>query len=663
MKSLKELAATAVKWYGLDGDDVDVGPWTKNVCCDKSLRLGSRDRKEEACISGHVECFKRIIEIDGLGCIEPFLKLAVPRGRLEIVQYLFSKKKDDRTRYSYLDKTKQFKKEIALAMALAAEHGKPEILRWALSQASPEQRALNKAASFAAQRGHAVCFDMCLAFRPALSMACALKGGNADIVEATAERVERIDARDFALAAKLGSVRSLEAMLKFSSAWDETTPAAASRFGHLACLRFSHENGCKWNESALVTSHRDCFDYAVEHRVGTTEKCSCVVEKRKPKESGKFFRNFDPSTASSEAILEKDFQTSSVNFGSSKNWAKQARLVSLLLQPVLPRSVEEFVETMRPSKSIVQMAGFVRGIHLKYDFDMDPRHFTGFESILKKKILLSKSLSTMIELEETAYRYETGAPPLDKEYLTDPGDFVMWSKECLTVFCRVDDAYISWNPSKDLVYFKYKGGTDVISKEKFVAKHYIDSALYNWACFLFTRSFEDAFSVFCVRKYSKKIACFKTARQCHSVEEMFSDCIPAYFSSPSKDEPTLETEFVVFLRKHQISVTRDIVNSLNRIKLWKTASEYGANQFVYKNGILYDLGSRMRVSLADCLGSMEFVPLQLMRLLFLFSTRSIAQLEAMYENAAVEPDADRSSIVAVTVRRYSRDATLDTDWT
>ena len=616
MKSRRELAAT-----------ID----TKELCCDPSQKkiLNSvtghvMDKKHVACISGHVECLKRL-NYTGGSSLEPFLKLAVPNDRFEIVEFLFASEPPSK---------QKFKKEIAFVMVLSAKHGKPEILRWALSQTSPEQRALNDAASFAAQRGHAVCFDMCLAFRPALSMACALKGGNADIVEATAERVERIDARDFALAAKLGSVRSLEAMLKFSSVWDETTPAAASRFGHLACLRFAHENGCKWNKTALVTSHSDCFDYAVEHRVGTTEKCSCVVEKPNPEESGKFFRNLDPpsekeSLESLELVAEFD--------PGSRNWAKRATLFSELHQSRVSYTTKSFFDTMKPSTSIKELASCITTVR--------KRNF----------------INDAIALEEAAFRRETGAPKVDENLWLD------WTDECLTVFEKKpsfcggpynNQNAISWHPQRDVVYARY--GNDnpfsMIRKSKFVMNPKIVDRVYTAACFLFTRSLEDAFSIFCTEDRVKNRFFPKKVHECLSVEEMFSDKLKVDHPQEIPPPMTLETRFVMFLRKHGVCVTDSLVRLINnKSKLWKAPQEFGADQWVFKNdGIVYDTRSRMSVSLSELLENIDSAPDEMLPVLFLFS-KSIKKLNVAYEEATVKTTpTDVSKLKRVSATDYCR---------
>ena len=51
--------------------------------------------------------------------------------------------------------------------------------------------------------------------------------------------------------------------------WDECVCAWASDRGHLECLRYAHENGCPWDEAtsfwASESGHLDCLRYAHEH--------------------------------------------------------------------------------------------------------------------------------------------------------------------------------------------------------------------------------------------------------------------------------------------------------------------------------------------------------------------------------------------------------------
>ena len=50
--------------------------------------------------------------------------------------------------------------------------------------------------------------------------------------------------------------------------WGDTCTAAAAN-GHLACLKYAHENGCPWNsttcEAAAAAHHLTCLQYACEN--------------------------------------------------------------------------------------------------------------------------------------------------------------------------------------------------------------------------------------------------------------------------------------------------------------------------------------------------------------------------------------------------------------
>jgi len=644
MKSLKELAAATVKWHGLDRD-FDVAHLTKELCCDNSSQTILENgvvvqRADVACYNGHVECLKQA-GYKSKDNFERYLKIAVPAGRTEMVQFLFSREVKRGISKIVL------RKHAGLLAVLAAKHGKPGLLRWALNAAPPHQHALNDACSFAALRGHEVCFEMCLALRPALSMACAIRGGNADIVDATAERVERIDARDFALAAKLGSLGSLASMLRFSSNWDETTPAAASRFGHLECLRFAHENGCQWTDSALATAHRECFDYATEHGCGTDKKCRCVVRETKREENGKFFRNLDPLEDGSPARRRKHVVP--MNPGS-KNWAKRA-VVWSKLEHALPRSIESFVATLERTMSIKEMADFARC--------RKPRHY-------------SKEIA---QLEEAAYRHETGARELQMSMKTwfrdEPWDMIKleWCNTCFTVIetgPAGSRGAISWSPEQGLVCLRE--GTDKlvegIVKEKFIMNRNIDDNLLNVACFLFSRSFEDAFSIFHSQgEYNEKRKFPKPTKMYRRVEDMFSS---NRGRSPPPTEPlppmTPEIEFVMFLREHGVCVTEDFLALGAKVRLWRARREYGADHLVLIDRIVYDTRNRMCVPLEELLANMDRVPARMLYVLFLFS-KTISKLNAAYENATVKTTPTNvSAIVKVSAVDYCRNAVREHFW-
>lgn len=77
---------------------------------------------------------------------------------------------------------------------------------------------------------------------------------------------------DTATAAVTGKPRGI-ACLKYAhengGKWDARTCAAAARAGALDCLRYAHENGCPWDrdttKAAAMGGHLDCLKYAHEN--------------------------------------------------------------------------------------------------------------------------------------------------------------------------------------------------------------------------------------------------------------------------------------------------------------------------------------------------------------------------------------------------------------
>ena len=60
--------------------------------------------------------------------------------------------------------------------------------------------------------------------------------------------------------------------------WDENTCINAAKNGHLECLKYAHENGCLWNEGicyyAANYGHLECLKYAHENGC-PWDKCTC----------------------------------------------------------------------------------------------------------------------------------------------------------------------------------------------------------------------------------------------------------------------------------------------------------------------------------------------------------------------------------------------------
>ena len=66
--------------------------------------------------------------------------------------------------------------------------------------------------------------------------------------------------------------------------WDSTTCSTAALNGHLDCLKYAHENGCSWDSdtcwSAAFKGHLDCLKYAIENDC-PYNKQKCINEAKK----------------------------------------------------------------------------------------------------------------------------------------------------------------------------------------------------------------------------------------------------------------------------------------------------------------------------------------------------------------------------------------------
>ncbi|XP_050058445.1 uncharacterized protein LOC114122853 [Aphis gossypii] len=72
-----------------------------------------------------------------------------------------------------------------------------------------------------------------------------------------------------AQAASRGHLECLKYADEMGCRWDSETCEKAAEGGHLNCLRYAHENGCPWSyktcEKAAGSGHLDCLKYAHEN--------------------------------------------------------------------------------------------------------------------------------------------------------------------------------------------------------------------------------------------------------------------------------------------------------------------------------------------------------------------------------------------------------------
>jgi hypothetical protein len=67
-------------------------------------------------------------------------------------------------------------------------------------------------------------------------------------------------------ASSVGNLNCLKYLHENGCPWNEDTCYLASKNGHLSCLKYAHENECTWNSNVikygLENNHMDCVEYA-----------------------------------------------------------------------------------------------------------------------------------------------------------------------------------------------------------------------------------------------------------------------------------------------------------------------------------------------------------------------------------------------------------------
>ena len=68
------------------------------------------------------------------------------------------------------------------------------------------------------------------------------------------------------LAAKNGQIECLKYAHENGCRWNKQTCSYAAEYGHLGCLKYAHEHGCPWDEwtcrLAAMNGHLECIHYA-----------------------------------------------------------------------------------------------------------------------------------------------------------------------------------------------------------------------------------------------------------------------------------------------------------------------------------------------------------------------------------------------------------------
>ncbi len=101
-----------------------------------------------------------------------------------------------------------------------------------------------------------------------------------EIMYGTVARRSRLKYVTCAAVARLGHLDRLKYLHENGCPWDESACDAAVEGGHLECLKYLHENGCAWDEDTCTAAaeggHLECLKYLCENDTHTP-LCSRVT--------------------------------------------------------------------------------------------------------------------------------------------------------------------------------------------------------------------------------------------------------------------------------------------------------------------------------------------------------------------------------------------------
>jgi len=98
------------------------------------------------------------------------------------------------------------------------------------------------------------------------------------------EKNEKYKCEVCCYAALKGHLECLKYLHEQGCKWDEWTCIYAGYNGHLACLQYAHENGCEWDILTCVyaasNDHLKCLKYAYENKCPGYEEYDEYIEKQ-----------------------------------------------------------------------------------------------------------------------------------------------------------------------------------------------------------------------------------------------------------------------------------------------------------------------------------------------------------------------------------------------
>lgn len=101
----------------------------------------------------------------------------------------------------------------------------------------------------------------------------AVRYGHVDCLKMTHEKGIPWPNNTAETAAQYGQLQCLQYLHENKCPWDENTCAAAAKYGFLDCLMYAREHRCPWNEqtwkNAVENNHSDILKYVLRNRCPT----------------------------------------------------------------------------------------------------------------------------------------------------------------------------------------------------------------------------------------------------------------------------------------------------------------------------------------------------------------------------------------------------------
>jgi len=649
MESLKQQAARAVKWYGLENFvPHSISNQLKGYCCDtvgeapSYERDGKRivvNRAQAAVINGHVECLDKCRVPKAQ--VPDLLELAVAENRINVVAYIT----EDVVSTMGTNRTAFLTEDVFSAAKIAAKRGNENVLFWCFSNKTPfsgkdlkiiadiqaaaginvsnvqdyftngcefpRPADMNKLLEITCLNRQVECFKTCLTvvpkidtsslgltveklakrlktyvkFKPKLDIGIAILGGSADITSMIASR-RPVLKQHFVQAARKGSVRLLEILSEKSTEWTAEVTLAASRFGHLECLKFAREHGCPWHPLAVVTRHADCAAYAK--------------------------RGDDPPQ---DPQQEPQTPVVSTTTKTNSTITKEARLLFVLARK--GPEYKKLLKNVEESTSVYEMLClYMQNWQLPFSKlcakgKGQPEFHDGAIRTKHKYRLDAAAYDWEFGSGSSVLRYvDEFYPDYQMLAVDDNAIVVHFISKVFTLaawLIDTDEIYVNFGgqekyliPRKNFFIF----GNFHSDREKYERLHYI--------AFMFRRPFEELFSEVYRRVYLKRVSVSKTTKRVNSLEEIYGN-----LSYEPPEEPGMNVQFVSFIRRHGVNFMR--VQIPSERNLWKFGETFGIDHFAFQKGMLIDTRSVMKVPVSQLLSVVRELNEAFLFPVFLFS--------------------------------------------